>query len=1198
MSAAVATTSTTMGVTPTSTQNDHHTNNNDDLLKMVVSSIASMDGLEQIAKATERGINSLKDIRKFFKLRAQIEDEYSKKLTQLAKVEPSVQSGCISATVMEAWAQIRQTASWEAAYHETLCNNLNDAVVGSIDTLLSALEKRSSTIICDINKSYGGYTEAVQKLRKSQQTWEKASKDLESASAASSPATQHIASRMSVNANANTNDTLRINRRMLKQSQDAIRINREHREHISETNTIQAHFYGQTLPHAIVDFSRLEIYRSHLLKQYFLKFINMISLPHYELEMVALRDKLVGLNSDTEVGNYIRRIKSSVNMAANPTPFELIDLKGGSVDGANTNTDENIAKSPILQPSSWSTTTIIDDSASTAAAMIVAEPIKEPITPIKSAQDSANSKSSSKDKEKDKDKDKKDRKSRYGLMRLGGGGKSKSTSNGKQPQTPQQHSGHGRPQFSVPLIQLMEQQKDTHPTLTIPYVLVVLKRYMIRMEAFTTEGIFRVPSKMSHVDETKKTLDEGNFDALDACGNVHTLSSLVKLWIRDLPEPVIPFNMYSDFVNSYDDADSMLAHFHRLPQLNQRVLSYVLEIMRLCATPENVKHTMMNYDNLATVFSPSLIRSSSPEVTFGSVSSEIASVKLMLEIIPVLDIEDGIEKPSIQQQQHQPIHDDSTSSSSGSNGSGGGRTSTSCTTSNGEATPGQAFASPMHTPQKSPMIISSTPSYNSSHPHTPRFDEASVTAPTTTIVTVTTPRSTTTTTAPQSQSHDVTPLLTPKVAATTPASNLTNDILCDSPFKESLQISLLQESIRQSIEDFHTQMIQSYLDVTTNMDVTAYHAMSMTYTIVKCCHWLEQFVTHTFKIRSFDNLMAEIEQNEFMSPPAVAFKIPSSTTKLTPLALGERVPRTLKRWVVMFTMVVNHASNYLCFLGGTMSKSPPLKGLLYETHEFFMKHKLLTPQEIQQSAHNQIDVEAAIKLVNGTIEMSKSYLPFTILPLIKQLEEQDQIEMIFDEHLSGSGGAPPPSITVADHSVKSTVPAPSVPPMSSPLTMLSVESRDTLVQPLTPTSTLNHQDLIRETSFLIIKMLDDRRDELTNGTWVEREQQIQLSTIAKQMNTVKSSLEAFIKDLNVPMLPSPTKTETVTPTTPPGAGPQVAATQQICNYTKTFIDKSILMIRSIVQDLSNLDTEHYKNVVKKLFEIKGHMAVHHVDGSA
>jgi len=69
----------------------------------------------------------------------------------------------------------------------------------------------------------------------------------------------------------------------------------------------------------------------------------------------------------------------------------------------------------------------------------------------------------------------------------------------------------------------------------------------IQMRALAEEGIFRIPGTHSKLQETRKLLEAGkkvDFSEID----IMTVASLLKLWLRELPTPLIPFSHYSELI--------------------------------------------------------------------------------------------------------------------------------------------------------------------------------------------------------------------------------------------------------------------------------------------------------------------------------------------------------------------------------------------------------------------------------------------------------------------------------------------------------------------------------------------------------------------------------------------------------------------------------------------------------------------------
>lgn len=55
-----------------------------------------------------------------------------------------------------------------------------------------------------------------------------------------------------------------------------------------------------------------------------------------------------------------------------------------------------------------------------------------------------------------------------------------------------------------------------------------------------TEGIFRIPAGGAELNTVKDRLDHGNYDVITGCTQVYTPCALIKLWLRELPEGLVP----------------------------------------------------------------------------------------------------------------------------------------------------------------------------------------------------------------------------------------------------------------------------------------------------------------------------------------------------------------------------------------------------------------------------------------------------------------------------------------------------------------------------------------------------------------------------------------------------------------------------------------------------------------------------------
>ncbi|XP_042636775.1 rho GTPase-activating protein 25 [Orycteropus afer afer] len=137
----------------------------------------------------------------------------------------------------------------------------------------------------------------------------------------------------------------------------------------------------------------------------------------------------------------------------------------------------------------------------------------------------------------------------------------------------------------------------------------------IREHGLNEEGIFRLPGQDNLVKQLRDAFDAGERPSFARDTDVHTVASLLKLYLRDLPEPVVPWSQYEGFLlcgqlMNADEAKAqqeLMKQLSILPRDNYNLLSYICrflhEIQLNCAVNK------MSVDNLATVIGVNLIRS-------------------------------------------------------------------------------------------------------------------------------------------------------------------------------------------------------------------------------------------------------------------------------------------------------------------------------------------------------------------------------------------------------------------------------------------------------------------------------------------------------------------------------------------------------------------------------------------------------------
>ncbi|KAJ5073491.1 rho gtpase-activating protein 68f [Anaeramoeba ignava] len=145
----------------------------------------------------------------------------------------------------------------------------------------------------------------------------------------------------------------------------------------------------------------------------------------------------------------------------------------------------------------------------------------------------------------------------------------------------------------------------------IPFVVKLIIEH-ISKTSLEIEGIFRIPGQQSVIKELKAELDNGKDIDFEKVEDKYAIASLLKLYLRELPEPLCGFEYYDMFlaaqaINVEITRNVMLRKvIDFLPPLNKILLKYLCKF--LTEVEKNSAKNKMNAENLAVVFSPNLLR--------------------------------------------------------------------------------------------------------------------------------------------------------------------------------------------------------------------------------------------------------------------------------------------------------------------------------------------------------------------------------------------------------------------------------------------------------------------------------------------------------------------------------------------------------------------------------------------------------------
>ncbi|KAM7365243.1 hypothetical protein PAMP_016188 [Pampus punctatissimus] len=160
--------------------------------------------------------------------------------------------------------------------------------------------------------------------------------------------------------------------------------------------------------------------------------------------------------------------------------------------------------------------------------------------------------------------------------------------------------------FGVPLKVLRQRSPDDN---AVPVVMRDTINFLSE-QGLEIEGIFRRSANVTLVKEVQLKYNSGvavNFTEME---DVHLAAVILKTFLRELPEPLMTYQLYNDIVNfTSEPSDSqvtvMKTLVESLPEENYLSLKYLITF--LAQVSANSEVNKMTNSNLAVVFGPNLL---------------------------------------------------------------------------------------------------------------------------------------------------------------------------------------------------------------------------------------------------------------------------------------------------------------------------------------------------------------------------------------------------------------------------------------------------------------------------------------------------------------------------------------------------------------------------------------------------------------
>jgi RhoGAP domain len=178
------------------------------------------------------------------------------------------------------------------------------------------------------------------------------------------------------------------------------------------------------------------------------------------------------------------------------------------------------------------------------------------------------------------------------------------------------------------------------PDRPIPIIVDQCVTY-IRKRGMKLSGIFRVSPDQAELKRLRKSYKSPT-DVVDLAKKVttaHSVAGLLKLWLQELPESLVPFNLYEPFIELFSDESAQVdkdvridrcnAMLATVPQHRRVIVDFLFDFLHELS--KSAKHNKMTPNNLGIVFGPNLIRPREHTQTTMMNRTNVAVVEFLLE---------------------------------------------------------------------------------------------------------------------------------------------------------------------------------------------------------------------------------------------------------------------------------------------------------------------------------------------------------------------------------------------------------------------------------------------------------------------------------------------------------------------------------------------------------------------------------------
>uniref|UniRef100_A0A673YN19 Myosin IXB n=1 Tax=Salmo trutta TaxID=8032 RepID=A0A673YN19_SALTR len=170
----------------------------------------------------------------------------------------------------------------------------------------------------------------------------------------------------------------------------------------------------------------------------------------------------------------------------------------------------------------------------------------------------------------------------------------------------------------------------------VPVVLEIMLEH-VEMNGLYTEGIYRKSGSANRMKELHQLMETDPHAVCLEDYPIHTVTGLVKQWLRELPDPLMTFIHYNDFLRAVEHPEKqeqLHAIYKVLEQLPSACFNTLERLVfHLVRVSKEESHNRMSPNSLAIVFAPCILRcpdSADPLMSMRDVAKTTTCVEMLI----------------------------------------------------------------------------------------------------------------------------------------------------------------------------------------------------------------------------------------------------------------------------------------------------------------------------------------------------------------------------------------------------------------------------------------------------------------------------------------------------------------------------------------------------------------------------------------